>query len=183
MSSLLQVQNIKKSFAGQVILDGVSFGVAEKQKIALIGRNGAGKSTIMSIITGKTKADDGEVICAEGTRLGIIEQNDDFLDEETVLDYLMRKSRKESWQCAKTASIFELKNEKLEMKVLELSGGYQMRVKLTAMLLDEPNLLLLDEPTNYLDLSTMLLLENFLQNYKGSCLIISHDRRFIKNTF
>ncbi|PLX28141.1 ABC transporter [Candidatus Parcubacteria bacterium] len=181
MSVLLQVQNIKKSFAGQAVLDEVSFCIGERQKIALIGRNGAGKSTLMLIINRITKADEGEVIISEGTRLGIIEQEDDFLEDETVLEYLLRKSDKEAWQCAKTASIFNLKNERLEMKVLELSGGFQMRVKLTAMLLSDPNLLLLDEPTNYLDLSTMLLLENFLISYKGACLIISHDRRFIKN--
>jgi len=182
MATLLQVNNLKKKYGHQIILDGVSFVVSDKQKIGVIGRNGAGKSTLFKIIMEMEKADTGDVITFDCTHIGYLKQEDDFLKEDTVLSYLIRESGKEEWRCSKIASQFELKNELLNTRIKDLSGGYQMRVKLSLMLLFEPNLLLLDEPTNYLDLSTMLLLENFLKKYNGSYLIISHDRRFIKNT-
>lgn len=182
MSILLQVKNLKKSYGPHTILDEANFTVQKKQKIAIIGRNGAGKSTLFKIITGKEKADDGETITFDRTAIGYIQQEDNFKNDDTVISYLLRESEKEPWECAKIAAKFELKNNILEEKISNLSGGYQMRVKLTLMLLAGPNLLLLDEPTNYLDLSTMLLLEKFLISYNGSYLIISHDRRFIKNT-
>ena len=181
MSILLQVKNLQKSYNGQVLLEGASFTVAKKQKIAVIGRNGAGKSTLFKIITGQEEKDGGEIIINEETSLGYLKQEDDFQNDDTVMSYLLRESSQEDWQCAKTAAIFELKNELLEKQISKLSGGYRMRVKLSLMILKAPNLLLLDEPTNYLDLSTMLLLEKFLQSYQGAYLIISHDRRFIKN--
>ncbi len=182
MSTLLQVKNISKAFGPHVILEGASFTVSDKQKIGVIGRNGAGKSTLFKIIIGLDKEDEGEIMLFDNTHIGYLKQEDDFEENDTVISYLVRKSKKKEWQCAKIAAQFELKNDFLTTKIKDLSGGYQMRVKLSLMLLHEPNLLLLDEPTNYLDLSTMLLLEDFLKKYNGSYLIISHDRRFIKNT-
>jgi len=182
MANLLQVSSVSKSYSGQVILDEASFSVGEGKKIAVIGRNGAGKSTLFNIITGQEQADSGDVIIGSQTHLGYLKQVDDFEKADTVMSYLLRESGAEEWECAKVASQFELKNEKLDALISSLSGGYQMRVKLSSMLLKEPNLILLDEPTNYLDLSTVLLLEKFLTEYRGSYLIISHDRKFIKNT-
>ncbi len=182
MSILLQINNIKKAYGPHVILDGASFGVAEKQKIGVIGRNGAGKSTLFNLLIGTEEFDSGEINVHERTRIGHLKQEEKFSDADIVLSYLIEQSGKEDWQCAKIAAHFELKNELLTTRVLNLSGGFQMRVKVSLMLLREPNLLLLDEPTNYLDLRTMLLLEKFLINYKGAFMIISHDRRFIKNT-
>ncbi|HCC22695.1 TPA: hypothetical protein DF272_00745 [Candidatus Falkowbacteria bacterium] len=182
MSNLLQVTDLSKSYSGQVVLDAAAFSVGAGKKIAVIGRNGAGKSTLFKIITGQEEADSGNLIFSAQTRLGYLKQEDDFQENDTVLSYLQRKSDVEEWRCAKAAAQFELKDEKLEALVSTLSGGYQMRVKLASMLLLEPNLILLDEPTNYLDLSTTLLLEKFLRSYRGTYLVISHDRNFIKNT-
>lgn len=182
MSNLLQIKNITKSHGPKLILDKASFCVAEKQKIGVIGRNGAGKSTLFNIITGQDKADSGKVSTFDKTSIGYLKQQSDFLETDTVISYLKKHSQKESWQCAKVAAMFELQGDLLNSIITELSGGFQMRVKLSLMILKEPNLLLLDEPTNYLDLRTVLLLEKFLQNYKGAFLIISHDRRFLKNT-
>lgn len=182
MATLVHITNLRKSFGPHVILDGVNLTIAEKQKIGVIGRNGAGKSTLVKIMTGLEEYDSGEVMIHERTKLGYLEQHDPFTPDETVIGFLMRSSSKEEWQCAKMASAFQLKGDILTAPIGSLSGGYQMRVKLTDILLQDPNLLLLDEPTNYLDLSTLLLLEQWLRTYRGSYLVISHDREFLKNT-
>lgn len=182
MVPFLQVNNLSKKYSGQTIFSGLSFSVFQKQKIGIIGRNGAGKSTMFRIILGKEECDSGNIIVSSEARIGYIEQENNFLPEENGLTYLMRASTREEWQCRKIASRFKFIAEQLERPISELSGGWQMRLKLSAMLLLEPNLFLLDEPTNYLDLGTILLLEEFLKTYKGGFLIISHDREFLKNT-
>lgn len=179
---LLQVNEISKSFGEKHILDKASVVISEKQKIGIIGRNGAGKTTFFKMVLGKEEIDSGEILHMPDLRLGYIEQNDPFLPGETVMDFLERYTGKPQWQCAKVASQFQLKNEKLTTLITGLSGGFQMRVKLTATLLFEPNLLLLDEPTNYLDLSTLILLEKFLLSFRGSVMVITHDREFLKKT-
>ncbi|MCF7906410.1 ATP-binding cassette domain-containing protein [Patescibacteria group bacterium] len=182
MDVLLQINNLCKMYGTSVILDSASFNVNEKQKIGVIGRNGAGKSTLFKIITGKEEKDSGIVNIPSYTKIGYLEQYDPFKQDEVVIEFLQRYTKQEKWKCEKQAGEFNIKKDKLEKEIKELSGGYQMRVKLIAMLLFEPNLLLLDEPTNYLDLNTLILLEKFLKNYRGSYLIISHDREFLKNT-
>jgi ATP-binding cassette subfamily F protein 3 len=163
-------------------LNGASLSITEKQKIGVVGRNGAGKSTLFKIIIGEEEKDFGTVHIHNHTKIGYLTQHDPYEPNEKVMDYLKRISNKEEWQCAKLAGAFQLKNELLNQSIGSLSGGYQMRVKLAGILLHEPNLLLLDEPTNYLDLSTLILLEEWLKRYRGSYLIISHDREFLKNT-
>lgn len=160
----------------------MTLSIAEKQKIGVIGRNGAGKSTLFRIVMGDDEKDSGEVLIHEGTKIGYLTQHDPYEGDETVMNFLLRMSEKEEWQCAAMAGKFKIKNEMFTQTIQSLPGGYQMRVKLASMLLQDPNLLLLDEPTNYLDLSTLLLLEQFLQSYRGSFLVISHDREFLKNT-
>jgi ATP-binding cassette subfamily F protein 3 len=179
---LLQVRNLSKSYGEKVILDSASVSIMEKQKIGVVGRNGAGKTTFFKMITGDEEIDTGEILKMPNLRLGYIPQNDPFTPDETVIGFLERYTGKPEWECAKVASQFQLKNEKLSGLIGDLSGGYQMRVKLTATLLFEPNLLLLDEPTNYLDLSTLILLEQFLKTFKGAFMVITHDREFIKKT-
>jgi len=182
MSTMLQVNHLKKSYGPRVILDDVTLTITEKQKIGVIGRNGAGKSTLFRIIVGEEEANSGQVQIHDTTRLGYLTQHDPFDFEETVMEFLLRSTHQEEWQCAKMAGKFQIKNEMLHKKIGALAGGYQMRVKLVDLLLHDPNLLLLDEPTNYLDLTTLLLLEQFLQSYRGTFLLISHDREFLKNT-
>ena len=182
MATLLQVNGLSKSYGAQMILENADFVVNDRQKIGVIGRNGAGKSTLFKIIVEEEEYDSGTVTVHERTRIGYLTQHAEYGDEESVMDYLIRSSGKKEWECGKVAGKFQIKNELLTAKVVSLAGGFQMRVKLIAMLLKEPNLLLLDEPTNYLDLSTQILLEKFLANYNGSFLLISHDREFIKRT-
>jgi len=182
MSTLLQINHLCKSFGPRVILDDVTLSIGEKQKIGVIGRNGAGKSTLFRIIVGDDEKDSGEILVHDGTKIGYLTQHDPYQGDETVMGFLQRMSTKEEWQCAAMAGKFKIKNDMFEKQIQNLPGGYQMRVKLASMLLQDPNLLLLDEPTNYLDLSTLILLEQFLQSYRGSFLLISHDREFLKNT-
>lgn len=183
MSILLNIQGLNKSYGADAILRDLSFSVSDKQKIGVIGRNGAGKTTLFKMLVGDEQADSGDIRIQDGTRIGYVRQHDDhFLPSETVMQFFLRATGKERWQCAKMAAQFHIKNENLERTIGSFAGGFQMRIKLIEMLLHEPNLLLLDEPTNYLDLSTLLLLEAFLRGYTGSFLLISHDREFLKRT-
>lgn len=182
MAGLININKISKAFGPHVIFNEASFYVAKKQRIGIIGRNGAGKTTLFKMLLGEEVIDSGEITVFDITRIGYLEQEERFLTEDTVMGFLERDSGKESWECAKMAGVFQLKNQLLDSKISNLSGGYKMRVKLAAMLLRDPNLLLLDEPTNHLDLSTLLLLEAFLKTYHGSYMIISHDRAFLRST-
>ncbi|MFC1557426.1 ABC-F family ATP-binding cassette domain-containing protein [candidate division KSB1 bacterium] len=183
MKLVIQLNSISKRYASAILFDNVSVGIAADAKVGIIGRNGAGKTTLFKLITGEEKPDSGTIDLHRDLRLSYLEQLDPFKYDETALEFLIRYTGCEEWQCGKVASQFNLSNELLsKVPVVQLPGGYQTRVKLTAMLLSEPNFLLLDEPTNYLDLSTLILLEHFLKDYSGAFLIVSHDRQFLKNT-
>jgi ATP-binding cassette subfamily F protein 3 len=182
MPAQLQVKNLYKAYGAQTIFDGATASFSSDQKIGVIGRNGAGKSTLCRIITGQEEMEGGEICKSADLRLSYLEQHDPFKPDETIIDFLMRYTQKAEWECAKMARRFQIRHDMLERKIKELSGGYQTRIKLAAMLLPEPNFLILDEPTNYLDLNTLILLENFLLNFDGGYLIVSHDREFLKRT-
>jgi len=182
MPILLQVKDLNKEYSGQTIFSGLSFAISERQKIGVVGVNGAGKSTLFRIITGEEKADSGEMIISDDANIGYLKQTDDWTEGESGLEYLMRQAGCADWQAKKLASRFELDAAKLSLPAKGLSGGWRMRLRLCGMLLKNPNLFLLDEPSNYLDLNTLILLENYLNSYKGSFLIISHDREFLKRT-
>src|SRR5271166_1516100 len=182
MATLLQITKACKSYGDQVLLDSAEATLSDNVKVGFIGRNGAGKSTLLRVLLGEEELDSGQVVRHPSLRLGYLRQHDPFLPGETALAFLMRDSGEPDWKCGEVAGQFELKGAYLNGPVAKLSGGWQTRVKLAALLLHEPNLLLLDEPTNFLDLRTQILLEHFLQNYKEACLIVSHDRAFLGAT-
>ncbi|MGE5190919.1 MAG: ABC-F family ATP-binding cassette domain-containing protein [Deltaproteobacteria bacterium] len=182
MAVLLQIKNAYKSYGEQVLLDGAEATLTDDVKVGFVGRNGAGKSTLLRVILGEEELDRGEVIRHPRLRLGYLRQHDPFLPGETALQFLMRDSGQPDWKCGEVAGEFELKGAYLDGPIAKLSGGWQTRVKLAALLLHEPNLLLLDEPTNFLDLRTQILLEHFLRHYKEACLVVSHDRAFLGAT-
>lgn len=182
MPILLQVNNLSKEYSSKKIFSDLSFNISNKQKIGIIGKNGAGKSTLFKIINGDEQADSGEIIIHSETNLGYLKQSENLEDKGSALNYLQQESQKPEWRVQQVASKFELTKEKLKQPASSLSGGWQMRLRLTNMLLKDPNLFLLDEPSNYLDLNTLILLENYLRSYRGSFLIISHDREFLKRT-
>ncbi|MEK7270483.1 MAG: ABC-F family ATP-binding cassette domain-containing protein [Planctomycetota bacterium] len=182
MKVLLQLNDIHKKYGPQTILDGASVAFLEDQKIGVIGRNGAGKTTLCRIATGQEEADAGSVSRASDLRLSYLSQDDPYGLGETVIGFLKRHTGRKEWQCGKVAGRFQLKNEILDASIGSLPGGFRTRVKLAAMLLSDPNFLVLDEPTNYLDLKTLILLEEFLRDFNGGFLIVSHDREFLKRT-
>jgi len=182
MAVLLDIKHASKRYGDQVLLDRASATITDDGKVGFIGRNGAGKSTLLRVILGEEELDGGEVVRHPRLRLGYLRQHDPFLPGETVLDFLKRDSDRPDWKCGEVAGQFEIKGATLNGPVHALSGGWQTRVKLTALLLHEPNLLLLDEPTNFLDLRTQILLEHFLRGFDEACLIVSHDRAFLGAT-
>ena len=182
MAVLFQIRNAYKSYGDQILLDNAEATITDDSKIGFVGRNGAGKSTLLRILLGDEELDSGEIIKHPQLRVGYLRQHDPFNEGESALDFLMRDSEKPDWKCGEVAGRFEIKGDYLFGPVNSLSGGWQTRVKLAALLLHEPNLLLLDEPTNFLDLRTQILLEHFLVDFREACLIVSHDRHFLKST-
>ncbi|MFN8707732.1 MAG: ABC-F family ATP-binding cassette domain-containing protein [Planctomyces sp.] len=182
MSVLLQLNDAEKSYGDQQLLDHTSVTLYEDTKVGFIGRNGAGKSTLLRVLLGEEELDSGEVVRSPNLRVGYLRQHDPFEPGESALQFLMRDSGQPDWKCGEVAAEFELKGDYLNGPVKSLSGGWQTRVKLAALLLHEPNLLMLDEPTNFLDLRTQILLEHFLRSFPAACLIVSHDREFLTAT-
>jgi ATP-binding cassette subfamily F protein 3 len=182
MAVLIQVRNAEKRFGDQVLLDDAEVSLTDDVKVGFIGRNGAGKSTFLKILLGEEELEKGEVIHHPTLRIGYLRQHDPFQPGESAMDFLMRESGEPEWRCGAIAGQFELKGDYLYGPVKSLSGGWQTRVKLSGLLLHDPNLLMLDEPTNFLDLRTQILLEHFLRNFNKAALIVSHDREFLKAT-
>ncbi len=182
MAVLIQVRDAQKRFADQLVLDDAELSLVDDVKVGFIGRNGAGKSTLLKVLLGEEDLEKGEVVHHPSLRIGYLRQHDPFQPGESALDFLMRDSNEPDWRCGEVAGQFELKGAYLEGPVKSLSGGWQTRVKLAALLLKDPNLLMLDEPTNFLDLRTQILLEHFLRDFNKAALIVSHDRSFLAAT-
>jgi len=182
MAVLIQITDVHKSYGDQILLDGAEVTLTDNVKIGFVGRNGTGKSTLLRILLGEEEIESGQVARHPDLQIGYLRQHDPFRAGESALEYLIRDSQQPDWKCGQVAGQFELKGDYLSGPVSELSGGWQTRVKLAALLLHEPNLLLLDEPTNFLDLRTQLLLEHFLRSFRQACLIVSHDRAFLSAT-
>ena len=182
MSVLLQIRNASKHYGDQILMEDAECTIMSDTKVGFVGRNGAGKSTLLRCILGDEELDTGLIIKHPKLNIGYLRQHDPFLPGETSLEFMMRDSGQPDWKCGEVGGQFELKGKYLDGPVGELSGGWQTRVKLAALLLHEPNLLLLDEPTNFLDLRTQILLEHFLRDFHEACLIVSHDRAFLTAT-
>ena len=220
---ILACHNIEKAFGDQIIVSNGSFHIEEREKAALVGVNGAGKTTILKMIIGSEPLDSGEVILARGKTIGYLAQHQtmqkgstiyeevksakaDVLKMEQQLRSIERElknlsgdelnARLETYN--RLQSAFEAKNgyaceseitgvlkglgfseEAFSKQTDTLSGGQKTRVSLGKLLLKNPDILLLDEPTNHLDLNSIAWLENYLMNYPGAVLIVSHDRYFL----
>ena len=175
----LDVQRLTKSFGAHVLFEGISFSVAEGQKVGLVARNGTGKSTLLSILTGKEGYDDGEIIFRSGVRIGYLEQTPVFNDTDTVLDACFNHAGDEEKILKAKQILTQLAIGDLSQAMGTLSGGQRRRVALANVLLTEPDMLILDEPTNHLDLHMIEWLEGFLSRGNKTLLMVTHDRFFL----
>ncbi len=165
------------------VFQDLSLNIHQSKRIALIGKNGAGKSTIMNIISGVKDLDEGEKWEEPGVTIGYLGQEFDFKDTETVFDFIFSNILGEERELYKykVNIIADSLSLEINKKMNMLSGCQLRRAGIARALVEEPDILLLDEPTNHLDLNIISWLEQYLNNYKGSLLCISHDKRFLEN--
>jgi ATP-binding cassette, subfamily F, member 3 len=181
MANLLQFQRASKAYGLKKLFEDADFSVDEGEHIGVIGANGAGKSTLFRILVGQEQLDSGIYAKSRDLRLGYLAQEDDWRLESSLESELADHSSKPVWKMKELAVGLGMHESQFSRPMKELSGGFRMRAQLVSLLATEPNLMLLDEPTNYLDLESLLFLERFLIDYPGAFLLISHDRRFLKN--
>ena len=176
---LLDVQNVSKAFGAHVLFKNISFSIGEGQHVGLIAKNGTGKSTLLSLLSGKDTADSGNIIYRRDIRVGFLEQQPKFDPEESVLDACFNHAS-DPYKVLKAKQILtQLHITDLAQPMGQLSGGQQKRVALARVLITEPDLLILDEPTNHLDLEMIEWLEGFLSRGNKSLLMVTHDRYFL----
>ena len=175
----LDVQHLTKSFGSLVLFHDLSFSIAEGQKVGLIAKNGTGKSTLLSILSGKEGYDEGEIIFRRDLRVGMLEQSPAFDPNESVLDACFNHQGDPEKVLKAKQVLTQLKIRDLEQPMRQLSGGQQKRVALANVLITDPDLLILDEPTNHLDLEMIEWLEGYLNRGNKTLLMVTHDRFFL----
>ena len=181
---MITLRKVSKSFGAQTLFEDVSLQINDGDRYALVGPNGAGKSTLFKLVMGKEEPDDGEVALRTGIRFGYLPQESSQQLTGTVIEETLGADNSDTRREAEGKKILMglgFKVGDFERKVSELSGGWQMRILIARLLIDEPDLLLLDEPTNHLDLESLLWFQNHLQGYRGALFLISHDREFINS--
>ena len=175
----LDVQNLSKSFGTNTLFHEISFSISEGQKVGLIAKNGTGKSTLLSILTGKESKDGGNIIYKKDLKVGMLEQTHHVNINDTVLDACFNHNGNEEQVLKAKQILTQLKIKDLNQPMRELSGGQQKRVALANILITNPDLLILDEPTNHLDLEMIVWLEGFLSRGNKTLLMVTHDRYFL----
>lgn len=175
----LDIQNLTKSFGAHVLFQDISFSVAEGQKIGLVAENGTGKSTLLSILTGREGYDSGNIIFRRELKIGYLEQSPKFDPDDTVLDACFNHKGDEAKILRAKQILTQLKIDDLDKKMGTLSGGQQRRVALANVLLTDPDMFILDEPTNHLDLDMIEWLEGFFARGNKTLLMVTHDRFFL----
>ena len=179
---MISVENITKSFGKQTLFENVRFQINQRERIGLVGRNGHGKTTLFRIIIGEEHPDSGTVSIPRGYRIGYVRQHLDFT-EDTVLKEAIKglpeNEQHDHWKVEKILSGLGFSPSDMHRAPDEFSGGFQVRLNLTKVLVSEPDLLLLDEPTNYLDITSIRWIENFLASWTHELILITHDRSFM----
>lgn len=178
-NTILDVQNVSKRFGARELFANLSFSIAEGQTVGLIARNGTGKSTLLSILTGRESQDEGAIVYRNGIRTGYLEQEPVFNPDDTVLDACFNHQGDDEKIVKAKQILTRLKIADLSQPMGQLSGGQRKRVALANALITEPDFLILDEPTNHLDLEMIEWLEGFLQRGNKSILMVTHDRYFL----
>jgi len=185
-NKILELKNIHKSFGDNVLLKDFSYQFQRGEKVGIVGKNGAGKSTLLNIIQGFEPKDSGEIETGETIKFGYFSQKGlTYKEDERVIDFIKEISENFPLANGRTISasqflrLFLFDDQTQYSPISKLSGGEKRRLHLMYVLYQNPNFLIFDEPTNDLDLPTLTVLENFLQNFQGSLIIVSHDRYFM----
>ncbi len=185
----IEIQNIEKSFGEKHLFSGFSYNVQRMDRVGIIGPNGCGKSTLLKILTGQIKPDGGSVRIGETVRIGYFaQQNEVFEENQRVIDYLKEfgavvyTADGEPITASQMLERFLFFKEEQYKPISKCSGGEKRRLYLCSILMTAPNILVLDEPTNDLDTETLTILENYLDDFKGAVLTVSHDRYFLDKT-
>lgn len=181
--NLLTIKNLTKEYTDRKLFDGIDFSLEEGEKVGVIGINGTGKSTLLKIIAGLEEGDEGEYIKGNNVVINYLSQNPEFEPGLTIYDYVIgaNKDRHDNYSLEGDAKsmLNRLGFDDVTLKVDHLSGGQKKRVALAAVLLSQNEVLILDEPTNHLDSPMTEWLENWLRDYKGALIMVTHDRYFL----
>ncbi|MGM0417879.1 MAG: ATP-binding cassette domain-containing protein [Thermodesulfobacteriota bacterium] len=179
---MIAVSGVSKGFGGNLLFDSVSFKINPGEKVGLVGKNGHGKSTLMRLITEEEDPDSGEIILPKGYSVGYLSQILEFKEENVlneVASSLPVNEKNNVWKAEKILSGLGFTTHDFSRHPKEFSGGYQVRINLAKLLVEEPDFLMLDEPTNYLDITSIRWLKDFLKKWPGEFFLITHDRRFM----
>ena len=182
---IIEIHDISKSFEGKPLIKDFGINIQRDSRIGIVGRNGCGKSTFLKLMVGKIKPDSGEIVVGDTVKIGYFSQeSDDMPLDIRAIDYVKQSSNRiETVDGVLTASQlmekFLFTGEQQYSLVGKLSGGERKRLYLLKILITAPNVLLLDEPTNDLDITTLEILEDYIDNFKGAVIAVSHDRYFL----
>lgn len=179
MTPILDVQNVSKAFGAHVLFENISFSISEGQHVGLIAKNGTGKTTLLSLLSGKEPVDSGSIIYRKDVHVGFLEQQPKFDPEESVLDACFNHNGDPDKILKAKQILTQLRITDLNQPMGQLSGGQQKRIALANVLITEPDLLILDEPTNHLDLEMIEWLEGYLSRGNKTLLMVTHDRYFL----
>ena len=183
MNTIVSIEHLEKVYTARKLFDDTACYIGEGEKLALIGVNGTGKSTLLRIVAGEESPDSGELIVRKGLQIRFLSQNPKFCEEETALSACLRmaggEALGEDTVAAAKKLLAALGVTELDLPCETLSGGEKKRIALAGVLLYPADLLILDEPTNHLDGETAEWLENFLKNFGGALLMVTHDRYFL----
>ena len=179
--NIINIEHISKIFGDKVIFQDASCGIQEGDKIGIIGINGTGKTTFLNILAGKEEADEGSVVRQNGIRLAYLTQHPEYAKEDTVFSFACKDTDESDWQAmSEVKSILNrLGFTDYEEKMEHLSGGQKKKAALARTLAGNFDVLLLDEPTNHLDEAMLQWLEDYLNRFKGTVIMVTHDRYFL----
>lgn len=175
--NIINIEHISKIYGEKTIFDDASFGIQEGDKIGIVGINGAGKSTLLKMIAEKENPDSGQIIRQNGLKIAYVPQNPVFPEDADIRSYAFDRGDGEDWKVE--SCLTELGIREYDIPISHLSGGQKRRVVLAKVLVQDFDVLLLDEPTNHLDGSMIAWLEEYLRSYRGTVIMVTHDRYFL----